>query len=698
MLLLRRLVQIGLGDKPTALQRKKVSFLNLLSLNGVVLNPIFGLYSLFTGAYAMAIFHGVMGLLYTLVLWIHKRMGYQKASALLWVVNYLYFLVLFPTISTPILGIYCVIIAIISLLFFKNKWVNFSGFFLSIVGYYIILNTEGIRYEADHLLNNGAALFSILFLCVWGFKYTNKNYEDQLKRQHEQAVKMQKRLDKQSKELVELNTFQNHFFVNLTHEFRTPITLIKGQLNSLYQEINDGESIQRVKKVERHINKMEGLINDIIDIAKIESNSLMLEHKNLNLNQFVQRVFLSFEPIFNKEDIRFSLDQAKEEGYIFADSIYLERVFGNILTNALKYTPSQGQVSMGVRNLGQTYEIRISDSGTGVADTDLERIFERYYQADNDLNKAGGSGIGLAFSKEVISLLGGTIKAANNAKGGLTITITLDKVSKERSESHGNRNLELYKKVYDQNHLTKKKVLVVDDNAEMRDYVAEVLKEYTTVQAANGKEALTILENERIDAVVTDFMMPVMDGSALLEAMKAKPYMIPVIMLTARADTQSKLGMLQLGVQDYLTKPFIEEELVFRLRNVLENTRERKLFLQSEIEKPADNFPIPDPTPTHTSMARNLVEEHISDPYFGVAQLSQDLNISERTLYRALKKETGLTPNAFIREIKLQRIRQVIESGPKRSLQELALSVGLTNGTYLNNLYKEQFGRDIYPD
>jgi DNA-binding response OmpR family regulator len=189
-----------------------------------------------------------------------------------------------------------------------------------------------------------------------------------------------------------------------------------------------------------------------------------------------------------------------------------------------------------------------------------------------------------------------------------------------------------------------------------------------------------------------------MDGSALIEAMKAKPYMIPVIMLTARADTQSKLGMLQLGVQDYLTKPFMEEELVFRLRNVLENTRERKLFLQAENGNPADNYPIPDPTPTHTSRARNLVEAHISDPYFGVAQLSQDLNISERTLYRALKKETGLTPNAFIREIKLQRIRQAIESGPKRSLQELALSVGLTNGTYLNNLYKEQFGRDIYPN
>ena len=327
--------------------------------------------------------------------------------------------------------------------------------------------------------------------------------------------------------------------------------------------------------------------------------------------------------------------------------------------------------------------LRISDSGIGVPEEDLELIFERFYQSPNEINKASGSGIGLAFAKEVIELHEGSIVANNNKINGLSITIALDQIFVFEDKDS------VEEKILDVTSILGKKILVVDDNKEMRTYLTSMLQDYHTITAENGYQALEILKNEQIDAVITDYMMPVMDGRTLVIELKKDNAQIPVIVITARADVGSKLDMLSLGVDDYLRKPFVEEELLLRLKNILINNTARIMIEENpELEafsKKTDAL----------SKCVALVQENISNSYYGVAQLSDDMDVSERTLYRILKKETGLSPNLFIRELKLDTVRKRVEAGTKVTLNELATSVGLTNGTYLNQLYARRFGKTI---
>ncbi|PWL24568.1 response regulator [uncultured Roseivirga sp.] len=236
-----------------------------------------------------------------------------------------------------------------------------------------------------------------------------------------------------------------------------------------------------------------------------------------------------------------------------------------------------------------------------------------------------------------------------------------------------------------------KSVLIVEDNIEMREYLKAVLEGYNILEASNGQEALSLMsEQTEIEAIVTDYMMPEMDGEEFVKKLKQAGVKIPIIMITARLDVKSRLDMLRLGVDDYLNKPFMEEELLLRLRNCIKNYREANVF--NKTLRPNE------PTEEQNKLvdsARTLITENIDNAYFGVAQLSEELRVSERTLHRNIKKETGLSPNQMIRELKLLHVRNLVEENRYSSLQELALSVGFSNGTYLNQLYTERFGVSI---
>jgi len=538
-----------------------------------------------------------------------------------------------------------IIPVLMSLYLFDSKLVSIIFLVISIILFFDFLNfKEGFNPDRSHFL----VLFLIEFFIVYYVVETNK--------------KAEKKLQKQKKELNELNNFQNHFFVNITHDIRTPLTLIKGHVNSLLRENTKTHTVQKSQKINVEVSKIDSLVNSIIDIAKLESNTLVLE-------------------------INFSIQLSEEDYFINADVIYFEKVVNNILLNAYKYTSNGDSVALVIKKIADAVVISISDTGIGVEESELEVIFNRFYQSENTINKAGGSGIGLAFSKQIIELHSGSIKASINKKLGLTISISLPIFAKIEHIALSEQRTKIH------DFSSNKKVLIVDDNKEMREYLKDILSAYILLEAENGKMALEIIATTKIDAMVTDFMMPVLDGEALVKNIKEQKLNIPTIVLTARADVESKLSMLQLGVDDYLKKPFIEDELLYRLQNILFNAEERQNFSIENAEKSELQS-----TNETVVKAKQIVEENLSNAYFGVAQLSDILKISERTLYRIIKKETGLNSNLFIREIKLNMVRKQINNGSNLTLQQLALSVGLKNGTYLNQLYKDHFGKAIHED
>ncbi len=582
-----------------------------------------------------------------------------------------------------------IVIPLFSLFFFDNKYAHFILLLFAVLAFYTPNYFLHLYPEKYFGYINALFLFVGVFLIVSFFKNINEKNEKKLVYQLKENKKIQNHLDEKNKELISLNKFQNHFFVNIAHEIRTPLTILKGQVGQLIKKNTENNLKDNFNKLSLQVNKIEDLLTNIIDIAKIETNALSLNKKLHSANKLLQSVYLEFQPLFLEKNITLDLKLNKEDVFVNVDRIYYERVLSSILGNSYKYTPVNGLVNLEITAEDNTVFFSISDSGIGVPKKDLENIFNKFYQSENHINRASGSGIGLAFSKEVVGLHGGNIKAKLKNTDGLKVTITLNKASITETIVVPEIENKFQKK--ELQDLFGQRILIVDDNKEMREYLISLLKEFHIFEAKNGEEALKIIESKNINVIVTDFMMPIMDGKELVTELKAIKNKIPIIMLTARADAASKLQLLELGVDDYLTKPFMEEEFLLRLKNILINYNERKKFIKVD-EKEAI---LEIDTNKTVLQSKNIVIDNISNPYFGVAQLSDQLKISERTLYRTLKRETGLSPNNFIRELKLTKVREYINENNKLSLQELAQSVGLTNGTYLNQLFEERFGKSI---
>ena len=583
------------------------------------------------------------------------------------------------------------VIPLFSLFLFDKNYIHYVLLFLAIAAFYIPNYLLGIYPERYFGYLNVLLLFIGVFLIVNFFKITSEKNEKKLGKQLAHNLEMQTDLDQANKELKSLNTLQNHFFVNIAHELGTPITLLKGQAWRLLKNADQGQMKTGLEKMNLQVVKLETLLGNIMDIAKMEVKSLVLNKDIYAANQLVQHAFTEFQPLFQQKNIEFSIALSDGDPHILVDKLYFDRVLGNLLANAFKYTDNGGLVSIKILEIENRLQIAIIDNGIGVPEADLELIFDRFYQSKNHINTSGGSGIGLAFSKEIIAMHSGELHAHQNTYGGLTITMRIPLVVKNINTPNDLNTIK--ERVVKINPFCGKTILLVDDNAEMREYLSLVLHDFRLIEASNGREALEQLEKQTVDAIVTDYMMPVMDGRSLVHEVKKLERSIPIIMITARVDIKNKLEMLRLGIDDYLTKPFSEEELVLRLQNTMVNQAARTAFMQSDHA----HEPMAIDVDEHSMVIRskNIVLTNIDNPYFGVAQLSDALHISERTLYRILKKETGLSPNVFIRELKLLEVRALTERNKALSLQELALSVGLTNGTYLNQLYKDRFGKAL---
>lgn len=576
---------------------------------------------------------------------------------------------------------FIIIIPLLSLLFIDNFKINLSILIISFLCFYVPIEVFDLYpgFEKNPL-TNFIVFFSAFFILNYFKRLNNKN-ETLLAEERNHALDANKKIEQQKKELEDLNKFQSHFLVNLSHEIRTPLTLIKGSSGQLKKEKSLIKTQELNERIDQSAEKIKVLVDNIIDLAKMNSKKLELKKKDIEPTEFCRKICTSFSPLFLDKNIAFAFTNFIKDGDVTlpADILYLERAINNVILNAYKYTDIGGATTVSIRFDEGLFRLEIQDTGCGIHHDDLPHIFDSFYRGQNAINEAGGSGVGLSFSKEVISLHHGELLVESVLGTGTKFTILLPanitekKLEQQKSsESHKNPGTI--------------NILLVDDNKEMREYLCSILDQHDLREASSGLEALKILKDYAPDVIVTDYMMPGMNGYEFIKQIKKDGIDIPVIVLTARMDEQAKLDFLRLGIDDYLTKPFNEEELHIRLQHSVDNYKERTKFnsFNDEVIAPVND---------ELQQITDIIHANISSPTFNIVDLAEAVMLTERTLYRKIKSLSGLTPNEFIREIKLLKAHELCTKNQIQSLKELTITLGLKNSNHLSKLYEARFGK-----
>ncbi len=679
---------VGITDELPKLERKRVRLLNLFISNWFLIELVLiteDILSKDNPTLQVLIHSGsIIGLLVTLFLQYKRK--FMAARALFFsLILYSNFMFCNFAERGGYIEYFYIVVPVFLLLFTNNKYLLYSVFVISYLLFVIPINIFPIYPEGTF----GSPIliliqFIIFFFLVQYFKNAN--------------IKSEEKLENQRLQLKELNEFQSQFFINVSHEIRTPLTLIKGEIGELDTFNNtpyEKKSIAIKERLNKQVTKIKTIVDDVLDLAKMKDANFKINPTPFLVNNLIDRLYTSFEPLANQKEITFTVKKEKEDCWILSDTIFLERALNNIIVNANKYTQKKGTITLSLEKKNQQIIIAIEDTGIGISKKDLDLIYSRFYQANNDINKAGGSGIGLAFSKEIIELHKGKITVKSKLQKGSTFTITLPAIAKPKQEfaseilPEENSINDLIVTEEKTPTTTKPyKILIVDDNFEMRTYLKTILNAYTCLEAENGEEALKLLSNEKIDFVLTDYMMPVMNGVTLIENIKEEGMTVPILMLTARTDSKSKLDVLRLGIDDYMNKPFEKEELLIRVQNALYNNLSRTQFVA---EKAIDKKELHQNN-QWIKEVQKYIANNCSNPNLTQDDIAEHFNTSRSSLHRKIKAETGLTPNKFISEIKLQKARSIVEQNTGILLKTLALEVGYLHSSYFSKLYKQRFG------
>lgn len=526
-------------------------------------------------------------------------------------------------------------------------------------------------------------LTSIFFGVYQRIKRKRKEAELALQLEHQRTA-----------DLEEMAKVKTDFFNNVSHELRTPLTLVIAPIQDALDRVQHVDIKNDLDLALRNSKKLLNLTNEILDLSKIDENKLVLELRNLELVGFLKRVFHSFDSLAKSRAIRLedNLDELDPVG-IKADGAKLEKILNNLISNAIKYSEDGSGVVLNVeaKSLKQNnLVVSISDRGKGIAEEDREKIFDRFYQSSGTL-QSSGTGIGLALVKELCTLMNGKINLNSEVGKGSVFMI---EIRFERSDNID--SVEVLPNIEDGHSLfdpillkgQKPRILFVEDDPEMSKYLISLFeKDYDCEAAFNGKQALGKLLTTHYDLISTDIMMPEMDGFEFREKINLdeKWKNTPFIMLTARVLEEDKLKGFQLGIDDYITKPFSSLEIKARIYNLLKNKQSRDLI-------DLENSETIDHAGEFVRKAEATIQSHLDDEKFGVELLASELNYSSRQLGRLLQKYTGLLPVNFILEIRLQKAYQLIRDRKFITINEVRYEVGIESASYFSTTFKERFG------
>lgn len=509
-------------------------------------------------------------------------------------------------------------------------------------------------------------------------------------------------IEKQAEELKELDQVKSKFFTNISHELRTPLTLVLGPLENTLQHWNNEipeQALDDLKLSATNARSLNTLVNEILDLSKLEARKLKLVTAPMKLHHFVANLIKAVSPLAESKSVKLVLaSNIPQETVVLADENKAEKVLRNLLSNAIKFTLPETEVTIRLATNGNDhFTIEVEDSGPGISLEDQEHVFDRFYQAKEG-EAQGGTGVGLALSKELAQLMGGDLLVSNGVNGGAIFKFTFKaELASESTVEDPDETLmesedEIRWEHLESNSASGKRVLVVEDHPDLQNYIFKILSPYfEVITASNGIEALQVLEKQTVDLITSDVMMPGMNGMALLQKLRSNEAtrFVPVIMITAVVDDESRFSALEIGVNDYITKPFYARELLARANNLLGFHTARNTEDQNEEE---EETPISEDQAFLKKLTQ-VVMEHLGDQNFGVLDLAEGVHSSERTLLRKLKKINGTTPNGFIKEIRLHEARKKLESGKGNSAAEVASFCGFNSTYYFNTVYTKRFGK-----
>ena len=543
-------------------------------------------------------------------------------------------------------------------------------------------------------------------------------------------IKLKNRLKQESFEtqkLKELDEMKSSFFANISHEFRTPLTLIIAPSEQLARLEKDESKKEKLQIIKNSAFRLMKLVNQILDLSKLEKRKLKLYCTENELVSFIKGITSSFLTIAEKKNIDLSFNSNKEEIKTYFDKDVFEKIFYNLLSNALKFTKPGGKVAVNIsypillpdnKENNNFINISITDSGIGISKSDLQNLFNKFFTAYNNNNLTEqGSGIGLALVKELVELHKGKIFVQSRLNEGSEFSVFIpygkdflneDELILEKIEE--NTNVQTNLDDFIESDLTDKVnenevfeasenddqliVLVVEDNFELRKYIGTCLKpDYKIIEASNGNEGLNKAIEEIPDLIISDIMMPEMDGYSLSKKLKTdvRTSHIPVILLTAKATEEDKLNGLELGVDDYLTKPFSSKELTLRVKNLIGIRQTlRKKFSSSIVIKPKE-ITTGSLDKLFLEKAIKIVEKNISNEKFSVENFSYEMNLSHSQLHRKLRALINQSAIQFIRSIRMQRALEMIQKN-SGTISEIAWEVGFNDPSYFTKIFSKHFG------
>ncbi|WP_437922075.1 two-component regulator propeller domain-containing protein [Sphingobacterium sp. LRF_L2] len=531
--------------------------------------------------------------------------------------------------------------------------------------------------------------------------------------QNEKISKQRKELVRMSKKVQEAMAHSTSFFTNITHEFRTPITLINGPLERAIKMCNEPKVKEQLSFISRNARYLLTLVNQIMDFRKIESEALQIVYRPENIRDFFQEIIEQFQLYAQEKEITIRQFTHLHQSTIYIDKEAIRKVLTNLLANAVKFSHNGGTISVYLSTFTQMSSgsvmlyLAVADDGIGIKDEDLENVFERFYRSSTSWNNSSsthtGTGIGLFLCKKIMDLMNGKIFALNNFQGGATFRAILPLPS-VLSLPQGGLEMDT-EEVVVEDCVTEmgdtppknNTILLVEDNQDMRRYLRSILEEqYQVVDAENGQEALLLLKQKEIDFVVSDLMMPVMDGMRFSKILKHDIELshIPVLLLTAKTGKQVQLDSYKIGADEILFKPFDEEVLLTRIQNILAIRRgyQQKFSVEMKVEE----LHIPHESKDNQFLKRamGLVQEHYKNPNYEIVDFIRALGVSKTLANAKLQHLTGYSPNLLIRNYRLTVAKKMLlENNSDLTISQIAYEVGFNDPKYFTRCFTKQYGK-----
>lgn len=510
-----------------------------------------------------------------------------------------------------------------------------------------------------------------------------------------------------------LDQLKSRFFANISHEFRTPLTLVMGPVQQVMEIEENPKKHQLLQLANRNAGRLLQLINQLLDLSKLEAGKMELKIQECNFSELLKGITMSFESLAERRSIRLNFVSQNDDLLLFADQGKMEQIFYNLLSNAFKFTEKNGEVSVMLTEENEQVLVRVRDTGIGIPAERLPYIFNRFYQVDSsETREQEGTGIGLALVKELVQLHQGQIQVESVAGKGTTFVLSLPKGKAHFKKEDFAAADQPHPYPFDPSGLTttytevsaidteeenpdaQSTVLIVEDNADVRAYIRQhLVMSFRILEAVNGQEGIDLALEHQPDLVISDVMMPLKNGYEVCETLKTdeRTSHIPIILLTAKAAQEEKMQGLETGADDYLLKPFNTQELEIRIRNLIEIRRRlRQRFAKADTFEPGQL--------AHNSVDKiflekihTIVEAHLADEQFGVERFAEEMGMSRVHLNRKLKALSDESANKFIRTFRLQRAMELLRKR-EGNVSEIAFATGFSSTAYFVKCFGDKYG------